>query len=172
MLDFVCHADRAGGRFENSQDTVSGRIDHTTVMCGDSFAEDTPVVVECRDRGILVILHQARIASHIGAQDRRKPSSAIILVRHRENPARDTMVARGKMLRLFETALKAVGQSRHCATLDNRKLDAAAWAAKVGFGSRIPFMADADSGPLWRRADVSVRMSGVEGTTGQILEAS
>ncbi len=108
LLDFVCHADRAGGRFENSQDTVAGRINHTTVMCGDSFAEDTPVVVECHDRGILVILHQARIASHIGAQDRRQPSSAIVLVRHRENPARDTMVARGKMLRLFETALKAI----------------------------------------------------------------
>ena len=39
-------------------------------------------------------------------------------------------------------------------------------------GSTFPVIAGADSGPLSRRADVSARMSGVEGTTGQNLDAS
>ena len=52
---------------------VADQLDHAPVVGGDCRIEDhLPVLLEGRERSLLVDPHQARIADHVGREDRRE----------------------------------------------------------------------------------------------------
>ncbi len=50
------------------EQVVAGRIDKAAVMAGDAISEDLPVLGKGLDSGGLVVAHQPRVASHVGAE--------------------------------------------------------------------------------------------------------
>ncbi len=68
VLDIDRRAQRLHGAGELGKQVVAGRIDHAAVMAGDVISEDLPVLGQGLDSGGLVVAHQSRVASHVGAE--------------------------------------------------------------------------------------------------------
>ena len=69
-LDRQRRDDRAARRLEHREHRIAGHVDDAAAMRIDGRAEDRACVVERSDRAALVAAHQARVAGHVGHQDR------------------------------------------------------------------------------------------------------
>jgi hypothetical protein len=71
-LDLACAFHCFNWAFEHRQHTVASSVDHVASVPDNVLCEHLAVFRESAFRGLLVISHQSRVASHIGRENADK----------------------------------------------------------------------------------------------------